>query len=327
MCGAVIAPGSNLLPLSLVLKEFRLPKATYEGSPAEPVGGSINSLERSESDFEFEPPVDEAEAEHSRLVDRTDWLKVAAIILVTIDHFGYFFMDNDRWWSVFGRMAAPSFFFLMGYAETRKVPFRWIFIGIFLTLLDSSNNNWKWVAPNILLSFVLIRLARPYAQTLLEKYSWIAFAVLGLAFYASVPAAAKAFDYGAEGWLWALFGLSQRMYVGAQSSEPTDQGLLKRTLTSAGLLRLAACILAAVIYVGQEQIEFKFNLVQSRVFIIGLVILAVSMCLFFRGPSRFQPPQVLTGPVQFIGRHTLAIYAISLAAFEIVVKLFPDLAA
>jgi hypothetical protein len=33
------------------------------------------------------------------------------------------------------------------------------------------------------------------------------------------------------------------------------------------------------------------------------------------------------GPVQFVGRHTLAIYAITLAAFEIIVKLFPDLAA
>jgi len=164
----------------------------------------------------------------------------------------------------------------------------------------------------------------------LEKYSWIAFAIIAVALYASLPAAARAFDYGAEGWLWALFGLSQRMYVDAQSSEPSNHsvhGLLKRTFTSAGLLRLAACILAAVIYVGQEQIEFKFNVIQSRVFILGLTILTVSMCLFLRGPSRYQAPPLLAGPVQFIGRHTLAIYAISLAAFEIIVKLFPDLAA
>jgi hypothetical protein len=131
MSGAVIAPGSNLLPLSLVLKEFRMPTATYEGSPAEPVGGSFNSSQGSDPTLDFEVPLDETNAEQSGLVDRTDWLKVAAIILVTIDHFGYFFVDNDRWWSVFGRMAAPSFFFLMGYAQTRKIPVRWIFIGIF----------------------------------------------------------------------------------------------------------------------------------------------------------------------------------------------------
>jgi len=37
MGGAVIKPETDLLPLSLVLKEMYLPTATYEGSPAEPV--------------------------------------------------------------------------------------------------------------------------------------------------------------------------------------------------------------------------------------------------------------------------------------------------
>jgi len=40
MGGAVIEPGTTLLPLSLVLKEMHLPTATYEGSPAEPLDGS-----------------------------------------------------------------------------------------------------------------------------------------------------------------------------------------------------------------------------------------------------------------------------------------------
>ena len=43
MGGAVIEPETTLLPLSLVLKEMHLPTATYEGSPAEPVGGTLHS--------------------------------------------------------------------------------------------------------------------------------------------------------------------------------------------------------------------------------------------------------------------------------------------
>jgi hypothetical protein len=39
MGGAVIEPETTLLPLSMVLKEMHLSTATYEGSPAEPVGG------------------------------------------------------------------------------------------------------------------------------------------------------------------------------------------------------------------------------------------------------------------------------------------------
>ena len=67
---------------------------------------------------------------NSPAVDNTDWLKTAAIILVAVDHFGYFFIDNSDWWSVFGRLAAPSFFFLMGYAHTRTVPFLWIWLAV-----------------------------------------------------------------------------------------------------------------------------------------------------------------------------------------------------
>jgi peptidoglycan/LPS O-acetylase OafA/YrhL len=52
----------------------------------------------------------------SRAVDNADWLKTVAIISVSVGHFGHFFVEDDGWWSVFGRLAAPTFFFLMGYA-------------------------------------------------------------------------------------------------------------------------------------------------------------------------------------------------------------------
>jgi hypothetical protein len=41
MGGAVIERNTTLLPLSMVLKEMNLLTATYEGSPAEPISGSI----------------------------------------------------------------------------------------------------------------------------------------------------------------------------------------------------------------------------------------------------------------------------------------------
>jgi hypothetical protein len=41
MGGAIMEEDTTLLPLSLVLKEMNLTTATYEGSPAEPVSGSI----------------------------------------------------------------------------------------------------------------------------------------------------------------------------------------------------------------------------------------------------------------------------------------------
>jgi peptidoglycan/LPS O-acetylase OafA/YrhL len=265
-------------------------------------------------------------------VDNTDWLKAAAIIFVSAGHFGFFFMEDELWWSVFGRFAAPPFFFLVGYAQSRTVPLHWIGIGVILTLLESWNADWTWVAPNILLSFVLIRIARPYVQMLLQNRGWLAFVVLVSILLALLPAAAKIVDYGAEGWLWALFGLCQRRYLDGISAATTGgtRGSPAPTLTAtdaAGLMRVLACLVAAVVFVWQEQKEFSFPAVHLAVVILGLGVLSISLCLFKRGASRFQPPKKIASVLRFVGRRTLEIYAIQLAGSELLVQLVPDLSA
>ena len=286
-------------------------------------------------------------------VDDTDWLKTTAIIFVSIDHFGYFFIEDGRWWGVFGRLAAPIFFFLMGYARTRTVPLHWIWLGIILTVLDSWNADWVWVAPNILLSFAVIRVARSHVESLVEQYGLAAFVVLVCGLVAVLPLAAKCVDYGAEGWLWAMLGLYQRRYVdgrpaarlaGAPSpgsaSQPSVASTAERfsrshgkcgraqdgcTLTNSSPIRIVACVAAALVYVWQEQEEFSFSRIQFAVFTLGLAALSVCLCVFRRGPSRLQPPESTAGILRFIGRHTLEIYAIQLAGSELLVGLLPTL--
>jgi TraX protein len=262
----------------------------------------------------------------SHFVDNTDWLKTAAIILVAVDHFGHFFVEDDRWWSAFGRLAAPTFFFLMGYAQTRTVPFHWIWLGVILTLLESWNANWTWVAPNILLSLALIRSVRPYVQILLQRYGWAAFAFLVSALLAVLSIAAKIVDYGSEGWLWALFGLCQRMYVDARSAADVDSPAQTAMTVNAGRMRLLACFAAVVVYIWQEQREYSYPQIHFAVFIFGIGVWSASLCLFLRGASRIQPPKAIAGALRFIGRHTLEIYAMQLAGSELLVKLVPDLA-
>jgi hypothetical protein len=148
-----------------------------------------------------------------------------------------------------------------------------------------------------------------------------------------LPIAANIVDYGSEGWLWALFGLSQRMYVDSRSATGVD-GTVQSSAQPAyamtenlGLMRLLACFVAAVVYVWQEQMEFSFSQIQFVTFILGLGVLSLSLCLFLRGPSRIQPPESIAGVLRFIGRHTLEIYAIQLAGSELIINLLPSLAA
>jgi hypothetical protein len=187
------------------------------------------------------------------------------------------------------------------------------------------------VAPNILLSLAFFRFARPHVESLVERYGWAAFIVLTCGLVAALPIAAKYVDYGAEGWLWALFGLYQRRYVeggrmaqfaGASSPAPTS---LPHTM-NANLMRIVACVVAAVGYISQEQEEFSFPRIHFAVFMVGLAALSVCLCVFHRGPSRLQPPERTAKVVCFIGRHTLELYAIPLAGSELLVQLLPDLA-
>jgi hypothetical protein len=263
-------------------------------------------------------------ARAAQAVDNTDWLKTAAIILVAVDHFGHFFVENNLWWSAFGRFAAPPFFFLMGYAQTRTVPVSWVWLGVILTLLESWNASWTWVSPNIFLSFVLIRLARPHIEILVRRYGWTALAFVVLALLAAVPIASPIVDYGAEGWLWALLGLCQRMYVDeksaagpAQRSAPVAHAMAG----SVGHMRLLACLVAAAVYIWQEQREYSFPQAHFAVFVVGVGILSLIMCLFKRGPSYLQPPEAVAGALGFIGRRTLEIYAIQLAGAELITLL------
>jgi hypothetical protein len=319
MGGAVIGRDSTLLPLSMVLKEMNISTATYGGSPAEAVRDpEATALRPMETTVEIPPS-----AGIARVVDNTDWLKIVAIILVLVDHVGYFFIDDEHWWSVFGRMAAPSFFFLIGYARTRAVPLQWIILGVILTLLDSSNNDWGWVAPNILLSFSLIRFVRPYAQNLVQRYGIAAYAIFAAVLVALLPIAAKVFDYGTEGWLWALLGMAQRMRADARSVD--DVALPRAAAYKNVLISILVCIVAATAYVQQEQKEFQFSSVQFNTFAICLGALSLVFLVFARGASRIQPPSSVAAAARFIGRHTLAIYALELAAFEIVIKVWPEI--
>jgi peptidoglycan/LPS O-acetylase OafA/YrhL len=107
-----------------------------------------------------------------------------------------------------------------------------------------------------------------------------------------------------------------------QSSAPPAHALA----VNANLVRLLACFLAAVVYVWQEQREYSFPQVHLAVFVLGVGVLSLILCLFRRGPSRIQPPEPIAVTLRFIGRRTLEIYAIQLAGFELIVKLVPDLA-
>jgi surface polysaccharide O-acyltransferase-like enzyme len=122
--------------------------------------------------------------------------------------------------------------------------------------------------------------------------------------------------------------LYQRIYaderpVAAEVRDP--QSGAESSRPNASLIRILAGFLAAAIYVRWEQTEYAFANQQLAVLLLGIMGLTLAFCVFARGMSGFQPPEPLAALLRLIGRNTLTIYVIQLAASELIVALMPEL--
>jgi hypothetical protein len=108
----------------------------------------------------------------ARPVTTTDAWKLFAITVVLIDHYGLYFDPADPWWRLFGRLAAPVFFFFIGFARTRTVPWTWIVLGAVITAVDHWTSGGRNLMANILINFALLRLALPAIEAHVIPYPW-----------------------------------------------------------------------------------------------------------------------------------------------------------
>src|SRR4051812_47424192 len=101
----------------------------------------------------------------ARPVTTTDLWKFTGLVLVLIDHWGLLFADDPSW-RVVGRGAAPIFFFFIGLARTRRVPWSWVVLGLVLTAVDSwtSGTGLGKINLNILINFAFFRLLLPEVE-------------------------------------------------------------------------------------------------------------------------------------------------------------------
>jgi len=99
---------------------------------------------------------------YGQKINSHDLLKISAILTMVVDHVGYYFMGNNVWFRIIGRMAAPQFFFLIGYSGSYRFKWSILVYGICLfvvnLLINPSTSIIVHILPiNILISFVLIK--------------------------------------------------------------------------------------------------------------------------------------------------------------------------
>ena len=247
----------------------------------------------------------------ARPVTTTDLWKLVGLLLVLIDHWGLLFADDPSW-RVVGRAAAPIFFFFIGLARTRRVPWLWVVLGVVLTAVESwtSGTGLGKINLNILINFAFVRLLLPEVERRVMPHSW-AIALLACAIVLLIRPFQQIMEYGAEGWLWALFGLSHRLAFEAQHphSRWTRDGL-------------AAA--AALVYTAKEILDHGFEGAESSVLAGLIAVLTLALTLFRRTDLSWQPPEALAAVLRFSGRYSLEIYAATLLAMQITAYAIED---
>ena len=231
------------------------------------------------------------ENEGHTYVTSYDVVKFLAIILMVVDHLGAFFFPHMTELRMIGRLSAPIWLILAGYANTRDISLMF-YVGSTILVVVGLIAGGPIFPLNILVSIIFIRLMiDKLAITTLVDYSSIfkLFVVLAvLVFPLNVL-----MDYGSAAFLFALYGFMLRH---------TSEGINSKCLRA-----VFACGLV-IFYAAYEGFIFRFNITDTSFVLIG-VAGVVAMMSFFR-PHNFtnlsnSVPPLITAHIRWLGRHSL----------------------
>lgn len=230
-----------------------------------------------------------------------DVLKSVAVILMIIDHLGWYFFPDDLWFRAVGRWCVPIWFFLIGYAQSRKIDRTWIGGALLLVLADLILGRSLFPL-NVLITMLLLRLTMDHVMRFVgQSDTRLVLVTAGL--YVAFPITNIYWEYGTLALILAMYGYLARHGFGRMTSVPILYG--------------TACL---VMYVVTQHIAFHFSMGQSLLCAVGsgLAIWA----LFAYLPRRekigvhIPEPSLLAGSLRFMGRHTLGIYVVHLIVFK-----------
>lgn len=212
-------------------------------------------------------------------------LKLAALVIMTVDHLGAFLYPDAMEWRAFGRLSFPIWFFLVGHAldyHARADIYLWA-----LVLAALSPLLGLTVFPlNSLLTILLVQRLLVVA----ERHDWLThypWTVLAASFLLLIPTMLFS-EYGSAAFLYAFMGHAVR------------RGQAGRWGTGA---IMAAAFFA---YVAHTALLFTFTRTEWMLVLAGVA--AVTLGLRHFRYRRFDAPPLLARPIGFVSHHSMQYY-------------------
>lgn len=231
-----------------------------------------------------------------------DLFKIFAVVVMIIDHAGFYFFFDDLWWRVAGRACVPIWFFLIGYAQSRDVgPRMWM--ALLVLVAGNMLSGMSLLPLNIVATMLMIRLLLDPLMAFGSR-STQHFWIMSVAVLALVIPTNYLTEYGTLGVTMAIFG-----YLARHSNDtPEGRKLLNHYM-----------MFAIVAFVGLQNASFVFS--QAQFVVLSAETLAVMMALYFFRPAALPRltavmPGWLGALIKFGGRRTLEIYVAHLLLFK-----------
>lgn len=233
-----------------------------------------------------------------------DVLKTLAVLIMICDHVGAYFFPDVPLYRVIGRFGLPVWFFMMGYARGRHIPWQLWGGGLFLIAIDLV--TCQAVLPlNALVSMVFIRWSLDFFDRwFLQKFETAFALIIGLVLTVLTPV--NPFEYGAIGLLLAFSGLKARQAPG------------KNWFFHGFVFLLTVAV---------QIIDFESTLMESILMVAGAGSIYMILLMLYRLPRHvgINPSSWWAAGLRLGGRYTLEIYVLHIALFCIVAFfLYPD---
>lgn len=230
-----------------------------------------------------------------------DLLKAFAVIIMIVDHIGWYFFPEHLWWRAVGRIGFPIWFFLVGHSMGRDLPPKLLW-GAGILAVGNVLAGMPFFPMNALVTIALIRVFIDKVMKVAlarQLYLWLISVGLMLL---TIPTGQFS-EYGTMAMLTAMFGYMVRHKEAINNDKLIFQFM----------------VFALTVFVILQQIGYGFSMEQFMFMALGTAVVRFTL-LYFKKDQYPKLTEKLPGFVTFLiqlcGRRTLEIYVIHLLAFK-----------
>jgi hypothetical protein len=243
----------------------------------------------------------------TRNITSYDILKTFAVVTMIIDHIGFYFFPDQISWRAVGRLSAPVWFFLIGYAQSRDVP-KIFWIGAVAITVSRMVSGFYFFPLNTLVTLALCRLLIDRVMTMTLRSYQSMIAVFIVLFFLALPTQVF-FEYGTLGLMFAMLGYMVR----------------NRAAINMNVFSFYAFFAGVIIsYLFLQIIVFPFTENELKFFTGAMMVVAGAFLIF--APAEYPKMTGALGPIgaviRFMGRYSLEIYVVHLVILGLVAMWF-----